>query len=116
MRNYMPYYVFYYLRAADQLASNLTANICSIWVVQHSILAFDFFSIIIMYIVLTNIWRNKKKKEKKNMQTQLLTGSSETVRLSTKNKLKHLQLTGRKDYLQIFKIRTVQIVAYFIYY
>ena len=38
------------------------------------------------------------------MQTQLLTGSSETVRLSTKNKLKHLQLTGRKDYLQIFKI------------
>ena len=61
----MPYYVFYYLRAADQLASNLTANICSIWVVQHSILAFDFFSIIIMYIVLTNIWRNKKKKKKK---------------------------------------------------
>ena len=50
------------------------------------------------------------------MQTQLFTGSSETVRLSTKNKLKHLQLTGRKDYLQIFKIRTVQIVAYFIYY
>ena len=39
----MPYYVFYYLPAADQLASNLTANICSIWVVQHSILAFDFF-------------------------------------------------------------------------
>ena len=36
-----------------------------------------FFSIIIMYIVLTNIWRNEnKRRKKKTIQTQLLTISS----------------------------------------
>ena len=65
-----------------------------------------------MYFVFNNIWRNKNEKTKKKDNTDTppyrFFINSKAI---NQNKLKNLQLTGRKHYLLIFKIGSVRVVV-----